>query len=177
MRDKSVIVGICGGFQMLGQYISDPDQIESDGGSAQGMGLLPLQTTLAPEKTLTRTNGMHSQSKMEVIGYEIHHGKTEPLLPTVRAAVVPQGITGGVPVSKALGFGTKSGMIWGTYLHGIFDADPFRRWFIDSLRAKKGLPKLEKIQTTFGMEEALDRLADVVRNNVDMKKIYEVLGV
>ncbi|WP_027721856.1 cobyric acid synthase [Maridesulfovibrio zosterae] len=176
MRDKAVLVGICGGFQMLGQYISDPDQIESDGGTASGMGLLPLQTTLAPEKTLTRTNGIHSQSKMEVSGYEIHHGKTEPLLPIVRAAIVPQGFTGGVPVSKALGFGTKSGMIWGTYLHGIFDADPFRRWFIDSLRTKNGLPKLEKIQTTFGMEEALDRLADVVRENVDMKAIYAALG-
>lgn len=177
MRDKALIVGICGGFQMLGQFISDPDQIESDGGSAQGMGLLPLQTTLAPEKTLTRTNGVHSQSKMEVSGYEIHHGKTEPLLPTVRAAIVPQGINGTVPISKILGFGSKSGMIWGTYLHGIFDADPFRRWFIDSLREKKGLPKLEKIQTTFGMEEALDHLANVVRKNVDMKKIYEALEV
>ncbi|WP_432734601.1 cobyric acid synthase [Maridesulfovibrio sp. FT414] len=176
LRDKSVIVGICGGFQMLGQFIGDPDEIES-GGTAEGLALLPLKTTLAPEKTLTRTNGVHSQSKMEVSGYEIHHGKTEPLLPTVRAAIVPQGITGSVPVSKALGFGTKSGMIWGTYLHGIFDSDGFRRWFIDSLRARKGLPKLEKIQTTFGMEEALDRLADVVRQNVDMKAIYEALGL
>ncbi|CCO23304.1 cobyric acid synthase [Maridesulfovibrio hydrothermalis] len=175
MRDKAAIIGICGGFQMLGQYISDPDQIESETGIEEGLGLLPLQTTLAPEKTLTRTSAIHSQSKMEVSGYEIHHGKTEPLLPTVRAAIVPQGITGGVPVSKALGFGSKSGMIWGTYLHGIFDADRFRRWFIDSLRAKKGLPRLEKIQTTFGMEESLDHLADVVRENVDMKAIYAAL--
>lgn len=176
LRDKSVIVGICGGFQMLGQIIADPDNIES-GGTAEGLGLLPLQTSLAPEKTLTRTGGVHSQSKLEVSGYEIHHGKTEPLLPTVRAAIVPQGVHGSVPISKVLGFGIKSGMIWGTYLHGIFDADAFRRWFIDSLREKKGLPKLEKIQTTFGMEEALDRLADVVRQNVDMKAIYEALGV
>ncbi|WP_320171910.1 cobyric acid synthase [Maridesulfovibrio sp.] len=176
LRDKSVIVGICGGFQMMGSFIGDPEGIES-GGTAEGMGLLPLKTTLAAEKTLNRTEGIHSQSKMEVQGYEIHHGKTEPLLPTVRAAVVPKGITGGVTVSKALGFGSKDGRIWGTYLHGIFDADPFRRWFIDSLRAEKGLPKLEKIQSAYGMEEALDRLAETVRQNVDMKAVYEALGL
>ncbi|WP_321401507.1 cobyric acid synthase [Maridesulfovibrio sp.] len=176
LRDQTVIVGICGGFQMLGQFISDPDEIES-GGSAQGLGLLPLQTTLAPEKTLTRTTGMHSQSKLEVVGYEIHHGKTEPLLPTVRAAIVPQGITGGVPVSKALGFGSKSGLIWGTYLHGVFDADEFRRWFVDFLRTRKGLPKLGKVQSIFNMEEGLDRLASVVRENVDMGAVYAALGL
>lgn len=176
LRDKAVIVGICGGFQMMGQYISDPDEIES-GGSAEGFGLLPLQTTLAPEKTLTRTVGMHSQSKLEVIGYEIHHGETEPLLPTVRAAIVPQGVTGGVPVSKALGFGSKSGLIWGTYLHGLFDADEFRRWFVDFLRDRKGLPKLGRVQSVFNMEEELDRLAAVVRENVDMNAVYVALGL
>jgi len=176
LRDKTVIVGICGGFQMLGQYISDPDEIET-GGSAEGLGLLPLQTTLAPEKTLTRTVGMHSQSKKEVVGYEIHHGTTEPLLPTVRAAIVPQGITGGVSVSRALGFGSKSGLIWGTYLHGVFDADEFRRWFIDFLRKRKGLPKLGRVQSVFNMEEGLDRLADVVRRNVDMRAVYAALGL
>ncbi|NDV22350.1 cobyric acid synthase [Desulfovibrio sp. JC022] len=176
LRDKTVIVGICGGFQMLGQFISDPDEIES-GGSAEGLGLLPVQTTLAPEKTLTRTRGIHSQSKQEVVGYEIHHGKTEPLLPTVRAAIVPQGITGGVPISKVLGFGSKSGLIWGTYLHGIFDADEFRRWFVDSLRERKGLPKLGRVQSVFNMEESLDRLAAVVRENVDMNAVYAALGL
>ncbi len=177
LKDRSEIIGICGGLQMLGQYISDPDGIESEVITADGLGLLPLQTTLAQEKTLTRTNGTHGFSKMDVSGYEIHHGKTEPLLPTVRAMIVPKGLTGSVPISKVLGFGIKSGMIWGTYLHGIFDADGFRRWFIDSLREKKGLPKLETIQTTFGMEDALDRLAKVVRENVDMKAIYNALGM
>ena len=177
LKDRSEIIGICGGLQMLGQYISDPDGIESDVITADGLGLLPLQTTLAQEKTLTRTNGTHGFSKMYVSGYEIHHGKTEPLLPTVRAMIVPKGLTGSVPISKVLGFGIKSGMIWGTYMHGIFDADGFRRWFIDSLREKKGLPKLETIQTTFGMEDALDRLAKVVRENVDMKAIYNALGM
>lgn len=176
MREKAVIVGICGGFQMLGQFISDPDEVES-GGSAEGLGLLALQTSMAPEKTLTRTTGMHSQSKLEVVGYEIHHGKTEPLLPTVRAAIVPQGISGGVPVSKALGFGSKSGLIWGTYLHGIFDADEFRRWFVDSLRERKGLVKLGRVQSVFNMEEGLDRLAAVVRENVDMNAVYSALGL
>ncbi|HAS88825.1 MAG TPA: cobyric acid synthase CobQ [Desulfovibrio sp.] len=176
MRDKTVIVGICGGFQMLGQFISDPDEVES-GGSAEGLGLLALHTTMAQEKTLTRTTGMHSQSKLEVVGYEIHHGKTEPLLPTVRAAIVPQGISGGVPVSKALGFGSKSGLIWGTYLHGVFDADEFRRWFVDSLRERKGLTKLGKVQSVFNMEEGLDRLADVVRESVDMHAVYSALGL
>ncbi|SMF35655.1 cobyric acid synthase [Desulfovibrio gilichinskyi] len=177
LKEKSEIIGICGGLQMLGQYISDPDEIESEVLTADGLGLLPLQTTLGQEKTLTRINGTHGLSKMDVSGYEIHHGKTEPLLPTVRAMIVPKGLTGSVPIAKVLGFGIKSGMIWGTYMHGIFDADEFRRWFIDSLREKKGLPKLETIQTTFGMEDALDRLAKVVRENVDMQAVYNALGM
>ncbi|SDK56510.1 L-threonine O-3-phosphate decarboxylase /adenosylcobyric acid synthase (glutamine-hydrolysing) [Maridesulfovibrio ferrireducens] len=177
LKGKSAIIGICGGLQMLGQYVNDPDGIESQDGTAEGLGLLPLQTTLAQEKTLTRTSGTHGLSKMDVSGYEIHHGKTEPLMPTVRAMIVPKGSTGAVPISRVLGFGLKSGMIWGTYLHGIFDADGFRRWFIDSLRDKKGLPKLETIQTTFGMEDELDRLAKIVRENVDMKAVYNALGM
>lgn len=177
LREKTVIVGICGGFQMLGQVISDPERIESSSTTAEGLGLLELQTTLAREKTLTRTGGVHLQSEMEVNGYEIHHGMTAPLHPDVQAAILSKSTAGESSESEILGFETDSGMIWGTYLHGIFDADEFRRWFIDSLRIKKGWPGLDKVQTCFSMEKALDRLADVVRKNVNMQKIYTELGL
>lgn len=182
LSGKSMIVGICGGFQILGQYISDPEGIELDQGAAgsqmfEAMGLLPIKTTLAPQKTLTRTNACHPRSGFDVTGYEIHHGITEPLLPTVRAVLVPQGCSGPVGISKALGFGLKSGMIWGTYLHGVFDADGFRRWFVDLLRERKGLKKLKNVQTNYDIEGALDRLADIVRENTDMKAVYEALGI
>lgn len=182
LANKAVIVGICGGFQMLGQYITDPEGIESevldfDGPIPQGMGLLPIKTSLAPEKTLNLTTATHPRSGFDVSGYEIHHGITEPLLPTVRAILVPQGTSGPVGISKAIGFGLKSGMVWGTYLHGLFDADGFRRWFVDTLRERKGLKKLETIQTSYGIEDSLDRLASIVRENTNMNAVYKALGV
>jgi cobyric acid synthase CobQ/L-threonine-O-3-phosphate decarboxylase len=180
LQGKSTIVGICGGFQILGQHIADPDAIESEGGSSEiyeGMGLLPIKTTLAPEKTLTRTTASHPRSGFDVYGYEIHHGVTEPLLPTIRAVLTPKGSEGPIGISKALGFGLKSGLVWGTYLHGLFDADGFRRWFIDTLRTAKGFEKLGKIQVSYGIEDSLDRLADIVRENTDMKAVYKALGI
>ena len=73
------------------------------------------------------------------------------------------------------GHATAEGRIWGSYLHGIFDADPFRRWFIDELRERKGLKALGEIAFVYDVEPALDRLADVVEKSVDMEAIMALL--
>jgi len=166
---RTQVVGICGGFQILGQEISDPLGIESDPGRRMdGLGLLPVRTELAFEKTLTRTTARHLASELGVRGYEIHHGRTEAgsAAPLIRRQD-----------GEIIGVGSRTGLIWGTYLHGIFDADDFRRWFIDGLRERRGLPPLGRIAAVYDLEPALERLADVVRKSLKMDEIYRIMGI
>jgi cobyric acid synthase CobQ/L-threonine-O-3-phosphate decarboxylase len=166
---RSQIVGICGGFQILGQEISDPAGIESAAGRRMaGMALLPVRTELAVEKTLTRAAGRHLGSDLTVYGYEIHHGRTEvgTAAPLIRRED-----------GEIIGVGSRTGLIWGSYLHGIFDADGFRRWFIDGLRMRKGMLPLGRIAAVYDLEPALDRLAEVVRRSLKMDDIYRIMGL
>jgi adenosylcobyric acid synthase len=168
-QGRTEIVGICGGFQMLGREIADPFGVESAAGrTLEGLALLPLRTELAREKTLTRTEALHLASGCAVRGYEIHHGVTSGngLVPLFR----PED-------GEEIGTGTETGRIWGTYLHGIFDADGFRRWFIDRLRQRKGLASLKRIAAVYDLEPALDRLAEVVRKSLKMEEIYRIMGL
>jgi cobyric acid synthase CobQ/L-threonine-O-3-phosphate decarboxylase len=161
------IVGICGGYQILGKSIADPHSIESDNGTGQGLGLLDITTSLAEEKTLIRRKGKHIGSGIAVHGYEIHHGisngQASPLL-----QFDDQSTCGNTHGESA---------IWGAYLHGIFDSDPFRRWFIDNLREKAGLGRLERIVAPYNLETAFDNLAQVVRNSIDMDSVYRLLDL
>ncbi|MBI9080770.1 MAG: cobyric acid synthase [Pseudodesulfovibrio sp.] len=166
---KTRIIGICGGFQMLGQLVDDPYGLESESTRVDGFGLLPVQTSLVPEKTLTRTWGTHADSGHGVHGYEIHHGQTRPLAENLHVALRDN-------AGEPLGFSRADKRVWGTYLHGLFDADEFRRWFIDQLRMDKGLKPLETVQVTFDLEDALDHLASVVREAICMEKVYKALG-
>ncbi len=162
------IAGICGGFQMLGKAIADPNKVESDGSECVGLGLLDICTILGPDKILQRTEAMHAMSGHVVKGYEIHHGRT-----TINAGTVL--FTG--KKKDPVGVGTNDHRIWGTYLHGVFDCDEFRRWFVDRLRSKKGLPPLGKVVTCYDIEPALDRLADIFREAVDVKNLYRLMGL
>jgi cobyric acid synthase CobQ/L-threonine-O-3-phosphate decarboxylase len=165
---ETVIVGICGGFQMLGARIADPHGLESDRGPVQGLGFLPVETVMALEKTLTRVTAMHLESGLEVRGYEIHHGQS----PAAGAEALLRVGGGGWDGAR-----TPEGRIWGTYLHGIFDADEFRRWFVDRLRARRGLPAKGRVCVRYDLEPALDRLADTVRSRLQMDQIYGMLGL
>jgi adenosylcobyric acid synthase len=160
------IIGICGGFQMLGQRISDPHAIESGAGEQKGLGLLPISTVMAEEKTTLQTRCRHLLSGCELIGYEIHHGITtaDGVNPLIIGAD-----------GSLLGTGSANGLVWGTYLHGIFDADPFRRWLLDRLRQRKGWQTDGLIRACYDLEPALDRLADTVRNSLDLREIYRLL--
>ncbi|MFH1217843.1 MAG: cobyric acid synthase [Pseudomonadota bacterium] len=161
------IVGICGGFQMLGTRINDPHCVESDGREITGLSLLSLATTLEPDKTLIRRSAVHGESGLAVHGYEIHHGRSISGLRPVL-----QGVDG-----DRICAATDDGMVWGSYLHGIFDADPFRRWFIDRLRSGRGLVPQGRVLAAYDLEAAFDRLADIVRARLDMKAVYRLLGI
>jgi cobyric acid synthase CobQ len=165
-NSQAQIIGICGGFQMLGKTIYDPFAVESSFQSAQGLSLLNLSTTLAKEKTLTRTTAHHDLSGCSVTGYEIHHGQT-----TGTAEAILKNS------EKTCGFASENRQVWGTYLHGVFDADQFRRYFVDQLRIQRQLPPLKTIQTVYDIDQALDRLAAIVREAVDMKQIYQIMGL
>lgn len=169
-EEGTQIIGICGGYQMLGQNIKDPYQMESslhDENGVTGMGLLPMDTILAKEKNLTRKSGIHLRSGREVFGYEIHHGiSTTTDNPALRFTD-----------KSSCGTATRGENVWGAYLHGIFDSDLFRRWFIDNLRVKKGLIPLGEVLAPYDLEAAFDRLADVVRGAVDISELYKLMKI
>jgi cobyric acid synthase CobQ len=169
LRQKGVaVVGICGGMQMLGDTIEDPHRLESEGIAQPGLSLLPIRTILEKEKTLKAVTALHVASGLELRGYEIHHGQTAGQ--GLRPAVVREDGNG-------LGYASEDGRVFGTYLHGLFDADLFRRWFINDLRKRRGLRVLDGIQRAFDIEPALNRLADMVRANLDVDGIYRKMGL
>lgn len=157
-------LGICGGFQMLGKSIKDPGRLESEHLSFGGLGLLDIETSMAPQKTLNRTIANFKGKNYQVSGYEIHHGKTE-----VGKAEVILEREGDV-------LGVRSQNVWGTYLHGIFDNDKFRREFLDDLRVAKNLRPLKTV-TAYDLEPAFETLASAVRENTDMDAVYKIINL
>ena len=162
---RTEIVGVCGGYQMLGRRIEDPHRIESNGAPVEALGLLALSTVMAAEKTLRRVASRHAESGLALHGYEIHHGQS-----ACDASLTPLVVREDGEV-----IGVGCGLVWGSYLHGIFDTDPFRRWFIDRLRVRRGLAPLGRVVAVYDLQEAFDRLASVVRERLDMKQIYRLL--
>jgi cobyric acid synthase CobQ len=175
----TAVVGVCAGLQMLGQRVDDPLGLESGQKSADGFGLLPIRTELKRYKTLTRVTAVDPRTGRGISGYEIHHGETELLDPAQAAPLLHD------PAGRALAFGLSDERlaamgfprVWGTYVHGVFDADEFRRAFIDSLRAARGLAPLRTPQTRFGLEPGLERLAAALRKHLDMARVYQALGL
>lgn len=167
-HDGIDIVGICGGYQMLGTLITDPHGLESRGEGITGMELLPVETVMGRDKVLAHTSGVHTESGFAVSGYEIHHGRS-----SYKGCTVLFRKADGEPI----GVGTPDHRIWGTYLHGVFDKDEFRRWFINRLRTKRGLTALNGVVARYDIESALDRLADTVRESMDMRLVYKTMGL
>ena len=121
----------------------------------------------------------HLVSGLDVRGFEIHHGRTEAAACHTAFVQTSNGIEERTAVRSSiqLGWMNETGQVWGTYLHGVFDDDPFRRWFIDRIREKKGLPPLKKIQAIYDIEAMIQRLAEVVRKELDMPAIYRMVGL
>jgi len=165
--NRCEIVGVCGGFQMLGERVEDPYHLESNGEPQEGLRLLPIITTLEAKKTLRRSTAIHIESGMEVSGYEIHHGQTAggEISPVLWDRM-----------NRPLGVRSANGRVWGCYLHGLFDRDEFRRWFIDRLRQPRLEPK-GRILARYDLEPALDRLAAAVREALPVKELYRRMGL
>ncbi len=174
---KGVILGICGGYQMLGKEIKDPLSIESDMGSIKGIGLLDSVTIIESEKIMTRVEGYVNlpDFKGNIYGYEIHMGKT--VVKDESNSFITINMENGRKTSKADGIFNKEQTIFGTYIHGILDSTEFREYLLNKIRAKKSM-MLKKSPVYEGFrEEELNKLADIVRKALDMKKLYEIMGL
>jgi len=162
----ATVVGLCGGYQMMGRHVADPEGVESSARAEDGLGLLPVTTTFAAGKVTARVRGVHLDTGAEIEGYEIHMGRTasdgEPALRLSER--------GGSPCADFDGARASGGRAWGTYVHGIFDRPGFRRAFVNRLRAARGWRPLET-SAAWDPDRELDRLADHVGAHVDLDRI------
>lgn len=165
------LLGICGGLQMLGKTILDPHGVESSCPDVPGLGLMDLTSTFQPGKTLMQVHRAATPLGVPTEGYEIHHALTVHG-PSALPLFVRPGTEDG---KNACGY--VSGRCWASYLHGLFNDDTFRRAWIDHVRADLGLPVAGRLLARYDLERALDRLAAVVRDHVDMETIYRRLGL
>ncbi len=111
------------------------------------------------------------EKEQVVNGYEIHHGRTTILDNNKTKAIIKNN------EGKIIGFSNKDKTVWGSYLHGLFDNDCFRRFFINKLRISKKLNPINEILAPYNIEKDLDRLASIVRKSIDMDQIYKNLGL
>lgn len=178
-RSGTPVVGICGGYQMLGKKILDPQKTESDKTDIEGFGLLDMVTEFLPDKTTRQVeaecindSGLLSSMKgRRITGYEIHMGQTKESIsaPVFRVTATPQvsaGYTDGAINSK--------GNVFGTYIHGLFFNDNFRRTFLNNLRRYWGIPDDEAIKR-IAKDSEYDKLAKIVRQNLDLAKVYKIM--
>lgn len=182
----TIIFGICGGYQMLGMEIEDPHRTESNLLKIEGMGLLNSKTVFQQSKITTQVEGVVTDGQSllgglvgsSIRGYEIHMGTTEYMegcVPFIRINKVlekDEAHTGGIR--------NEAGTVFGTYIHGVFDSMEFTVGFINNLRKQKGLEELcrnGKQDFAAYKEEQYDKLAELLRANLDIDRIYEILGL
>jgi adenosylcobyric acid synthase len=189
-RKGNMIMGMCGGYQMLGRKILDPYGVESSHPEIQGIGLLDIETHFGEEKrtcrveaeiagTVDRRSGTGRKkvgSDSILKGYEIHMGESFGDIGLFRLRRPGAGDMSSFHDSQPVWDGSRKGNCWGTYLHGIFDNDLFRRDLLNELRSGKGLAPLESSCSYADIrDKAIDRLADMVRTNIDMDFIKGIL--
>lgn len=183
VKSGTPIVGICGGYQMMGREVQDPDHTESDQDKVMGLGLIDSITVFAADKVTHQVKAAATNHQFlginfsgdNLTGYEIHMGRTQFLSPVDHAFTI---ITrSGEPINIPDGAVSSDGLVMGTYLHGIFDNDAYRRAVLDALRMRKGLAPLGSFLDTQALKNAAyDRLAEVVRQSLNMDLVYRIMN-
>ena len=183
----SAVVGICGGYQMLGKTLLDPDGIESTISAADGLGLLPLTTTFAGTKETHRVQAtvrgeaatagalLSGAAGEQIVGYEIHMGRTagEGIIPPF--AVFDRADAPVTPATALDGALDATGRAMGTYIHGLFHNAGVRRAMLGELARRKGVTLPEGVDVARDRE--YDRLADWVRSSLRMELVYDMIGL
>lgn len=162
LRLGGKVMGVCGGYQMLGHSIDDPNGIEGEAGKSAGLGLLDVDTVLAPEKQLKRSQGtlmLPDHQKVPVWGYEIHAG-TSRVAAHAAAPLVLNGHPDG-----AIGL---DGQVMGTYLHGVFDSPDA----CAQILAWAGLEQAQGVDVTAIREQGINRIADAIETHIDLHAIW-----
>ena len=173
------VVGICGGYQMLGTRVLDPDGIESEVAETAGLGLLDVVTTMLREKQTHQVEATLQPAGLElapgcqsgVAGYEIHLGETvlgEDAIPF--ATIVKRS---GIEAGIGDGAVSKDGRVFGTYLHGIFDNHGFRTAYLNRIRMAKGMPEQAEVAP---LSDPFDLLATHMEEHLDLARIFEICG-
>jgi adenosylcobyric acid synthase len=157
------VLGICGGYQMLGKILADPEGVEGQEGRYKGLGLLPLKTVIAGQRVARQRTATSNfpQEGLPVNGYEIHQGRTR--------LIEPEG-TKSLFDDPNLGVVDETLSVWGTYLHGIFDNGPWRRAWLNRLRQQRGLNALPTGVANYReqRESMLNALADAIEPHLDL---------
>lgn len=179
-RHGKLVFGICGGYQMLGEEIEDPYGVEKEG-KLRGLGLLPTKTVFQHEKTRTRVKGVFKNipgmlselEGTEIEGYEIHMGKTTYLGESESILELDN-----VLQDKKTDDGAVKGSVYGSYVHGIFDKADVVKQLVIALLKQKGLDAkhVEAIDMVAYKEQQYDKLAEIIRENLDMDAIYQILN-
>jgi adenosylcobyric acid synthase len=157
VRRGGYVLGLCGGYQLLGRFIHDPGRLEGQAGTVAGLGHLDAEATLVADKTLTRVTATHVPTGTMMTGYEIHLGKTtgpDCARPFARIGAAPDGAI------------SADGRIAGTYVHGCFASDDFRRAFLAGLGASTSDLRYEQ-----RVEQSLDALAAHLERHLDIDRI------
>jgi adenosylcobyric acid synthase len=152
------VLGVCGGYQMLGRAVADPEGIEGTAGESPGLGLLEVTTVMTPQKTVTRAAALHAATGERIEAYEIHIGLTEG---PDRAR--PFAVLDGAPEGAV----SADGRVHGSYLHGLFASDDFRKIFL----ARLDIPAANQHHRA-RIEDALDALAGHIENHLDVDGLF-----
>lgn len=163
-KNNIEIIGICGGYQMLGNKIIDKGNYESNSNEAVALSLLNLTTEFKETKILSQTKAIFKQNNLEIKGYEIHQGvsfsQEEPFVVSETGEII--------------GTGNSKKNVWGTYLHGIFDNDNFRNELLNKIRKRKNIA-IKEMNTQNHIDNELDKLADYLENNLDIDKLIKII--
>lgn len=184
-KKGKLIIGICGGYQMLGKVLKDPHHVESDIEEVDGIGLLEGETVFELEKTTTQVKAilgdnlhgyLENLDEKEVSGYEIHMGMTKRRENGRNFITVTEKL--GEIVNYEVGIINKECNVFGTYLHGIFDDIDFTRAILNNVRKMKNLMPIESEVQSFEefKNQEYDKLADFLREHLDIEKIYEIMN-
>jgi len=175
------VMGICGGFQMMGQWIEDPLKLESNETKIEGLGIIPTKTIFEKKKTTVQIKAVHIESGSTVEGYEIHMGQThflngaKPLFKVVeKQGMKAATFDGAFEVRQSNDH--ISSNIYGTYIHGLFDSSSYRKYFLNKIRKNSGLnPKEQSLNIK--QISPFDHLANEFENHMDLTVLEEMLGI
>ena len=169
LRLGGKVIGICGGYQMLGHWVHDPDKVESTAGSSAALGLLDMETTLMDDKCLRNVSGYLCGSEIEVKGYEIHAGESRgPALETPLFQLIDEG-----GKQRYEGVRNSDNTLLGTYLHGVFDHPQL----LAELLGWAGLTQTERFDYPAFRDQQIDRLADAVEAVMPLSLLSALLDL